>query len=244
MRQLKLFGVALMALFVVGVMTAAVASAESLPLPLIHTALPGETYPINLGGHLEGKSLLRSESGTLQGTEFSVLLNVAELTALGTAVIDFLGVEEPKEKVKCNTPGDSEANGAVLVPNAEFHLVYTNFAPLEIGALTLFTKFTIECNHDALETTTTGPSTTRVNVGKGGTEGDITDLEIISRCANTSTDIQEIPYYYNDSFSLEATTLLANISGTGTKKSCELIEGTTLITPETGSLATMFTVLW
>jgi hypothetical protein len=243
MKRFRLFGVALMALFVVGIMTAAAASAESLPLPLIHTALPGEKYPLNLGGHLAGKSLLRSESGTLEGTEFSVLLSAAELTALGSAVIDFLGVTEPKEKVKCNTPGDSEANGAVLVPNAEFHLVYTNFSPLEIGALTLFTKFTILCNAGALETTTTGPSTTRVNVGAGGTEGDITDLEIVSRCANLTTDIQEIPFYYNDSFSLEGTTLLSNISGTGTKKACELIEGTTLITPETGSVATMFTVL-
>jgi hypothetical protein len=244
MRLLRLFGVVLLAMFAVGVMMVGVAFAESLPLPLVHTALPGETYPINLGGHLAGASLLRSESGTIEATEFSVLLNVAELTALGTAVLEFLGLEEPKEKVKCNTLGDSEANGAVLVPNAEFHLVYTSFAPLEIGALVLFTRFTIECNHDALETTIRGPVMTRVNVGKGGAEGDITDLEFISRCANTTTDIQEIPYYYNDSFSLEAVTLLANISGTGLKKSCELIEGTVLVTPETGSLATMFTVLW
>jgi hypothetical protein len=245
MKQLTIFGATLLAMFVVGVMMAEVAFAESLPLPLVHTALPGETYPINLGGHLASKSLLRSESGALEGDEFSVLLNVAELTSLGAAVLEFLGLTiEPKEKVKCNTPGDSEANGAVLVPNAVFHLVYTSFAPLEIGALVLFTKFTEECNHDALELTVTGPSTARVNVGKGGTEGDITDLELISRCANTSTDIQEIPYYYNDSFSLEATTLLANMGGTGLKKSCELIEGTVLVTPETGSLATMFTVLW
>jgi hypothetical protein len=55
--------------------------------------------------------------------------------------------------------------------------------------------------------------------------------------------MQEIPYYYADSGSPEATTLLSNMGG-GLKNSCELVEGTTLLTPETGSSATMFTVLW
>ena len=50
MRRLKVFGVALVALFVVGVMTAGAAFAESTPLPQVHTALPGENYPLNLLG--------------------------------------------------------------------------------------------------------------------------------------------------------------------------------------------------
>jgi hypothetical protein len=248
MRQLKLLGIfstALMAMLVMGATTtAAVASAESLPLPLIRTALPGETYPLNLGGHLAGQSFLRDESDSVVAREFSVLLNVAELTALGSAVIEWLGWEEPQEGNRCATTGDSEANGAVLVPNAEFHLVYTSFEPLEVGALVLFGKFIVLCDEGAVETTIRGPWTTRISVSKGGTEGDITDAEIISRCASLSTNIQEIPYYYNDSFSREATTLLANISETATKKACELIEGTVLLTPETGSSATMFTVLY
>lgn len=216
-------------------------------LPTIHTALPGETYPLNLGGHLTGTSKLFEEGGgALEGKEFSVLLNVAELTSLGTAVVDFLGVEEPKEKTKCSTPGDSEANGAVLIPGAEFHLVYTNLEPLELGALTLFNKFIILCDAGTLEDITVGPSTTRVSVPAptAGTEGDISFLNIASHCFNTTLASQEIPYYYNDKGEVVPTTLLANLSGTGLKKSCEEITGTTLIAPETGSLATMFTVLY
>jgi hypothetical protein len=242
MKQLKVFGLALMAILAVGVMTAASASA-ALALPQI-AAGPGQAYPLNLGGHLTVASLLRTEGGSLTGKEFSVLLSAAEPTALGSAAIEFLGVEEPSAKKKCNTPGDSEANGAVLLLNAEYHLIFFNFAPLELGALTLFTKLLILCNVGALETTTTPPSTTRITVPAPNAAGEISSLQITSHCATITTDLQEIPYYYADSGSLEATTLLANISGTGLKKSCELIEGTTLLTPETGSSANSFTVLW
>lgn len=62
----------------------------STPLPNIRIALPGETYPLNLGGSLSSKSELRNEAFASQGTEFSILLHIAESTALGTAVIDFL----------------------------------------------------------------------------------------------------------------------------------------------------------
>jgi hypothetical protein len=215
-----------------------------VPLPALQTALPGEVYPLNLGGSLKITSELRSESGKLTGKEFSILLHVVELTSLGTATIELLGVEEPKEKAKCNTAGDSEANGAVLVPNAEFHLVYSSLSPFELAALILFTKFTITCNLGALESTITGPSTARIAVPapESGKEGDNTSLQLASKCASTTTDLQEIPAYYNSSFELVPTTLLANISGTGASKACELIEGTTLLAPETGSSASMFAV--
>jgi hypothetical protein len=220
------------------------AAAGLTPVPLIFTALSGEGYPLNLGGSLKGTSELRSEAGTLSAKEFSVLLHVAELTSLGTATIELLGVEEPKEKAKCNTAGDSEANGAVLVPNAEFHLVYSSLSPFELAALILFTKYTITCNLGALESTITGPATARIvtptpEAGKGE---DNTSLQLASKCANKTTDLQEIPAYYNSSLELVPTTLLANIAGTGTKKACELIEGTTLLVPETGSAASMFAI--
>jgi hypothetical protein len=84
----------------------------------------------------------------------------------------------------------------------------------------------------------------RVNVPtETGTEGDVRDVQVASHCIGT-TGFQEIPYYYDDNFSRIATTLLLNPSGTGIKPACEEIEGTLLLTPETGTLATMFTVLY
>jgi hypothetical protein len=247
MRRFKLLCIALMSLFAVGVMTAAAASAESTPLPDIHVALPGESYPLNLGGHLAGVSKLENTGGgLLEGTEFSILLNVTELSALGGATIEFLGVKEVKESKKCHTTGASEANGEVIIPNAEFHLVYTALSPsenLEVGALVLFTKFVVSCNAGLFEITNTGPSMSRLNLttGSGLTEGDANDLQTASNCPTNG--VQELPYYYNDSLERVATTLLANVSGKGNVQACEEIEGTILLTPETGSAATMFSVL-
>jgi hypothetical protein len=211
-----------------------------VPLPAIQTALPGEVYPLNLGGSLRSLSELLSEVGRLSGKEVSVLLHVSELTSLGTAAIEFLGVEAPAEKSKCNTPGDSEANGAVLVPNAEFHLVYNSLSPFELAALILFTKFTILCNMGLFEVTVTGPSTARVVVPTPES-GDNTSLQMSSKCFSRTMGQQEISTYYNSSFEPVPTTLLMNF-GSGNKKTCEFIESTLLLTPETGSAASMFAI--
>jgi hypothetical protein len=246
MRRLKVLGLALMAVLVVGVMTAAAASAESSPLPDIHTALPGEKYPLLFSGHQTGTSELVNESGgVLKGTEFSILLKALELTSLGEATIDFYNVGNSGGE-QCNTPGD--APGVVLIPNAEYHLVYTSLspaAPLELAGLVLFTKFALTCG-GVFEITVTGPFTMRISVPKpeAGKEGDSTSLETAWHCGSLVTAIQEISYYYNDAFTQVPTTLLANFAGTGNKKACEEIEGTTLLTPETGSTATMFSVLF
>ena len=125
-------------------------------------------------------------------------------------------------------------------------LVYTAMSPaekLELGALILFTKFAITCNMGAFEMTVTGPLLARVNVPTPavGTEGDSTDIEVASNC--TADGVQELPYYYDDDLKRVATTLLLDVSGAGNKPGCWEIP-TVLLTPETGSLATMFSVLY
>ncbi len=249
MRRLKVIGLVFVSVLIVGVMTAGAAFGESLPLPLIHTALPGELYPIKLGGSVLGAHTLNSASGgVLTATDVSVLLEAKELTALGQGLIEFLGTTNTASKEKCHTLGQSEANGEVLLTGVEYHLVYTGLSglgeQLEVAGLVLFDKFKIFCNKDTFQITTTGPATTRISLTKGSeTEGDANDIEVISHCFSTSTGIQEIPYYYNDSLERVATTLLANPSGLGNEPFCELVEGTLLLTPETGSAATMFTIL-
>ena len=61
MRRLKPFcSMLVLSALSVGVMMVGVASAESTPLPDIHTALPGETYPIDLGGKLASAEQLEN----------------------------------------------------------------------------------------------------------------------------------------------------------------------------------------
>jgi hypothetical protein len=246
MRRLKLVCLASMLAVAAGGMAAAAAEAESTPLPDIHTALPGETYPLNLGGHLAGASRLENTDGAFElgAKEFSVLLSIRELTSLGEANLVFLGIEEVKEHHKCHTAGASETNGEVAFPDAEWHLVYTSLSPsepLEVGALILFSRFIVTCNAGLFELTLTGPWLTRANVPTPG-EGDSTDVQIVSHCPMLG--VQELPYYYNDTLTRIATTLLVNISGSGNTQACQEIEGTILLTPETGSVATMFSVLF
>ena len=233
---------------VVAVATTAVAAAAGTPLPDIQTALPGERYPIALSGGGTGSGEVVNEAGgLLLSNGGSILLTASELTSLGQATIDFSGVEEVEEH-KCHTEGDSESSGAVLVPGAEYHLVYTGLSPahtLELAGLISFTKFTTLCNLGAFEITTTGPLTARlsINAPEAGTEGDSTKLEGASHCGSFTTAIQEIPDYYGDGLEEILTTLLLNPSGTGNKKSC-LEAGSTLLTVASSGVATMFSVLF
>ncbi len=247
----KLFGLALLTVLVAGVMTAAAASAESTPLPDIHTALPGERYPLYLGGRLKTSFLIRNAGGAaLEGQEISVLLIASELTTLGEALIELLEVMRPLSVEKCKGGGGAESHGEVLLLGAEYHLVYTNLSPgetLAVAALILFDKLTVACNVGLFEVTITGPATARINVPtpEAGTGGDSTDIEVATHCRlPLTTGLQEISYYYNDTLSVVPTTLLMNVSGTGDEAACAEVAGTLLLTPETGSLSTMFSVLF
>ena len=247
MLRLKVFGVGLVALFVVGVMTAGAAFAESTPLPQVHTALPGENYPLNLLGQktsaVEGEITLANTDGEVPAGTISVLLALSELGSLGTALVLFTKVhEEHAPKVECNTTGD--APGVVLVPETQWHLVYTSFSPLETGGLILVPKFSFTCG--AVITTTEGPNLGKfVEIpGNSSNGGDSTQIATNTHCSNRETGTQELSSYFNDSSLLETGQLLkANISGLGNSNSCEEVAGTLTLEVEPGSNASMFTVL-
>ena len=247
MKRLAILAFALMA-SVGGAVAPAAASAESTPLPLIRTALSGEQYPLVVQGEArqtaEGDIELSDSSAALPAEAVSILLFIAESSALGSALIDFAGVHEGTEK--CNTAGD--ASGVVLVPSGEFHLVYTSLSPsstLETAALILFPKFIINCG--LLESTLESPLMARISPvsGNSANGGDSTGIELTAHCSNVANGIQAISSYYNDS-SLELTKQLlkANMAGTGNENACEEIKPTILLTIAEGcSAAEMFTVL-
>jgi hypothetical protein len=246
MRRLKVFGLLLVSLFVVGVMTAAAASAESTPLPDIHVALAGEAYPLDLAGEVKSAGIkLENEISKLPATLVSILLLVSELTSLGLALIDFTGVEEPVNKETCKTTGDGA--GVVLIPNAEWHMVYTSLSPthtLETAGLILFSKFIITCG--ALETTTTGPSMARLSEVPGNSTngGDSTAIETASHCVAGKQGLAEVLSYFTDQL-VELTNVLlkASISGGASTRACEEIPGTLLLVVASNSTGKMFSVL-
>jgi hypothetical protein len=248
MGRFKVFCLALMSVFVVGVMTASAASAESTPLPDLHTALSGELYPLDLQGEVKtaGKTIeLSNVSGDLAANFVSILLHLQELSSLGTALVLFKAVEEPVSGESCKTAGQEA--GVVAVPEPIWHIVYTSLSPthtLETGTLILFPKFEITCG--ALITTTIAPNMGRLSEipGNSGNEGDSTMIETATHCSNAANGIQEISSYFEDSLAETTLQLLkASISGTASSNSCEEIPGTPLLTVESTGRATMFSVL-
>jgi hypothetical protein len=140
MKSLKLFGVALMALFAFEVTTASSAFA----LPEINVTLTS-TFPI----HLEVTNLTikteLSESGglALHGEGILVLYLATELTSLGKFELLLLKIEEKTLGIKCNTPGDKE--GEVLTKGT-WHLVWTSLSPLTLGILYLIEPYELKCS--------------------------------------------------------------------------------------------------
>jgi hypothetical protein len=140
MKSLKLLGVALMALFTVGVTMASSAFA----LPEINVTLTS-AFPIHLEvTNLTIKTALTEEEGlSLKGEGILVLYLSTELTSLGKFEALFLKVEEKNLGIKCNTPGDK--SGEVLTKGT-WHLVWTSLSPLTLGILHLVSPFELECS--------------------------------------------------------------------------------------------------
>jgi hypothetical protein len=144
MRQLKILGLALVAIFALGI-TATSALALLPDVHCLKTEEPG-CYPvhINFGDNgITPTELQSTGGGKLEGKGVSILLLLTELSGLGTFGSTFLNVEWKKEKeVKCNTKGDAE--GAV-VTKGTFHVVYWSLSPLRTGIAFLPEPVTIEC---------------------------------------------------------------------------------------------------
>jgi hypothetical protein len=145
MRQLKILGAALVAIFALGI-TATSALAILPDLHCLKSEEPGTTKcPVHL--HFADNGVTKTElqstaGGKLEGKGVSILLLTTELSSLGTFGAIFLAVEWKKESTKCNTKGD--AAGAVVTKGA-FHVVYWSLSPLRVGIAFLPEEVTIEC---------------------------------------------------------------------------------------------------
>ncbi len=146
MRRFRVFGLLVLSVFAVGVMTASSASA-ALPTLLYLSGETGEALGTGLVTGALGTVNLETELESLPGTGVRLELTALKNdTKLGTYLANFFGVEETAgAKAKCNSTGFGV--GEVHI-SGEWHLVYVGLSPtttLMVGMLLLVPKQTFKC---------------------------------------------------------------------------------------------------
>jgi hypothetical protein len=146
MRHLKVLGVALAAMFALGM---SATSAFAIELPDVHV-LPGETYPVHAEFPDNGATvskLLDVSGNELSGKGLKVLFILKELSALGEFEALFLKVLRLPAKVACNTEGDkTETAGGEVLIKGTYHIVLAVEGTARPPAvLYLFNELKIKC---------------------------------------------------------------------------------------------------
>jgi hypothetical protein len=212
MRHLKLLGVALAALFALGISTTTTAFA----LPDVSLTLTGSSYPLHLDVTLLSvKTQLTNAGGAhLEGEGFLLLLLTNSLTSLGTFEALFTKVKETGG-AECKSAGDP--TGEVLTKGT-FHIVYTSLSPLTLGALYLVALFTITCG--TAETDVRGSVLS--SISGAGTEG--TELiSILGVLKGNGKGKPNLTTYYNDG-GTAVKAKLESESGAGFVEAAEEVE--------------------
>ena len=141
MQKLKVLGLALMAMFAIGIAVSATASAAEVPEFL---CLGTCSFPITFTGKIATGKLLTA-IGSVECTEAGTTEGEITSAKKGTAKsIDFKGCLLAANKEKCNTTTD--AAGVILLNSVAFHLVaYKLSAKLLAGILFLPAEVLFEC---------------------------------------------------------------------------------------------------
>jgi hypothetical protein len=221
LRRLKMSCLAVLAVCVLG--SAAAVSAIALPAVLL------------LGGEV-GSLLLRSLTNTFIAslqTAISTYLGEGVLlvlhfpnaaTNLGTYEYLILKMLETGSKETCHTPGDAE--GEVLFPRREFHLVFDSLTVLGVAALILVPEFEFVCGNGTQKVKVKGsllalltPINTEVLVGG--------DFRFVMRCGKFGA--AEETKFWNSSGVLQSTLFEANVGIGGFEQACLDIRGTVLL---------------
>jgi hypothetical protein len=144
-------------------------------------------------------------------------------TNLGTYEYLILKMLETRSKETCHTPGDAE--GEVLFPRREFHLVFDSLTVLGVAALLLVPEFEFVCGNGTQKVKVKGsvlalltPINTEVLVGG--------DFQFVIRCAKFGA--AEETKFWNASGVLQSTLFEANV-GVGFEQACLDIRGTVLL---------------
>jgi len=220
MKHLKLFGLALTALFMMGIGTATTAFA----LPDISVTLSGATYPL----HLE-VTLLTAESKLtnvvkedINGKGLLVLYLLLELGHLGTFEVLFQHVKKGTEACFSEESGKKDPSEEALTKGT-WHLVYTSLSGssqgLQLGVLYLVSPVTLKCG--ATEINVRGDTISSVDTLAGTETEEYTSLSGILKGNGEGTP--SIRVFYNEGGTSTKAKLEANF-GTGFKEADEEVE--------------------
>jgi len=231
MRHLKLFGLALAALFVLGIATAGAAQAQ-FTLPDL-SLLPGEPYPLHLNYEsATEKTKLSNPVEVLEGEGLKLLILCESLTSLCKYLVTFENVKTEKG-VACNSVGD--AAKTVLVAGEEVHFVsYLASGVLKLGLLYLVANvLSIECGSLKIKVKGSALSGATPN-------GEADQTELGGTLTGNGAGKPTLTTYYNDSKEEVKAKLESNF-GTGYKESAEEAAGTVTVK----ALSGMFDItLW
>jgi len=210
MKCFRLFGVALMAMFALGVTMASSASA----LPDV-SVLPGELTLVHLDvTDLTVATKLSNPVEVLRGTGLLLLLLADELTSLGTFEALFTNVVDEAD-VECHSVDDE--SGEVLT-SGTYHIVYTSLSPLEIGALYLVLPLEIECA--SLTIKIEGSVLSSLKPAASGTD----QTSVAGVLKGNGEGKPNLVNYYNDGGTIVKAKLTVHAAGGTAKEGAEEVE--------------------
>jgi hypothetical protein len=199
MKHLKVLGVALFALFALGI-----AATSAFALPNIAITLGG-AYPATLSFSNAAKATkLSSETEILTGEGLLVEETATKATSLGAFKANFDNVKKGTES--CGTSGVVETKGT-------WHLVYTSLSPLVLGTLFLVSPFEFACGTTKLHVRGSALS----SVHNPGT-GELTALT--GNLEGNGLGKPKLTGYYNDAGQTQKAKLETNF-GTGFQETAE-----------------------
>ena len=210
MKWFRLFGVALMAMFALGVTMASSASA----LPDL-SVLPGEPTLLHLDvTDLTVSTKISNPVEVIKGTGLLLLLLSDELTALGTFEILFTNVVEETGE-RCKTTNDAE--GEELL-SGTYHIVYTSLSPLTIGTLYLVLPVEITCG--TLVIKVEGSMLSSLSPAASGTD----QTSVAGVLKGNSEGKPNLVNYYNDGGTIVKAKLTFKVSGGTAKEAAMEVE--------------------
>jgi hypothetical protein len=231
MKQLRLFGLALMIACAVG--AAMVSSAFALPDISVEL---GGTYPLHLEVTLLAiiTKLSNVVKENINGEGLLILYLLTALGHLGTyeALVTKMG----KGPVKCfsEESGKKDPTGEILAKGS-WHLVYTSLAGsaqgLQLGILRLVSPLHVKCGTEEVQIR--GDSLSSVESLSGTEATDYTSLTGILR--GNGEGVPNIKFFYNEGGTSVKAKLEANF-GTGFKEAAEEVEGPVTVTALEGKM--------
>jgi hypothetical protein len=219
MKHFKLFGLALVALFVLGV-----TATSAFALPDISLTLSGSTFPLVLKAN-QTKAATQLSNVVGEKVNGEGVLIVLSLTALGhLGTFEALFTKAKKGTSACHSEESGVSDPAEeILTKGSWHLVYTSLPStpaLALGILFLVAPVTFKCGTETVNVK--GDTLSSVTASSAGTE--TTELTSLGGVLEgNGVGVQNLKTFYNESGTATTAKLEANF-GSGFKGAAEEVK--------------------